>query len=58
MRHGGANPEREAMQYVSIQRAKSIARTLGYRAAAGYLRKRGVGLDTALYLLLGTRERH
>lgn len=36
----------------SILRAQRMARNLGYRAAAGYLRNRGVSLEAALWILL------
>lgn len=38
--------------------ARNIRATLGMRAAAGYLRKRGVNLDTAVLWLLGVRAYH
>lgn len=33
------------------QRAKSIAKTLGYRQAAGYLRNNAYSLEEALFIL-------
>lgn len=36
-----------------IKRARFIKRTLGYRAAAGYLRNQGVSFEAALFILLG-----
>lgn len=36
-----------------IEKAKFLARTLGVRAAAGYMRKRGWSLEAALFTLLG-----
>lgn len=38
-------------------RAKYIARTLGVRAAAGYLRNRRVDFAEAHFILLGTKPR-
>lgn len=37
----------------SILRAQRMAKNLGTRAAAGYLRNRGVSLEAALWILLG-----
>lgn len=39
------------------KRAVNIARTLGYRAAAGYLRHREVEFKDALLMLTGKTER-
>lgn len=33
--------------------AQRIARTLGHRAAAGFLRNRGVSCEAALFILFG-----
>jgi hypothetical protein len=35
-------------------RAKNISLTLGFRAAAGYLRNRNISLEEALRILVGT----
>lgn len=40
-------------QRTIVQRARAIARTLGVRPAAGYLRNRGFNLDSALLVLIG-----
>jgi hypothetical protein len=37
-------------------RAAHIARTLGTRSAAGYLRNQGVSLRLALYVLCGQKQ--
>ncbi len=39
------------MRSMTAQRARAIARTLGTRSAAGYLRNRCIPLDTALLIL-------
>lgn len=39
------------MRSTTAQRARAIARTLGTRAAAGYLRNRCIPLDSALLIL-------
>jgi hypothetical protein len=43
--------ERNRFDQVTI--AKRVARTLGYRVAAKYLRNQGWSLDAAIYILLG-----
>lgn len=40
-----------------LDRAKRIARTLGTRFAAGYMRNRGWSIESALYTLLGIAAR-
>lgn len=35
-----------------VERAEAIARSLGVRRAAGYLRNQGVSLEAALWILL------
>ena len=42
----------------NFSRAKHLVKTLGVRCAAGYLRNRGVSLEAALYVLLGTTPRN
>lgn len=42
---------------VIVKRAESIRKSLGYRAAAGYLRNRQVGFAEAHRMLLGTQPR-
>ena len=37
-----------------IRKARSIKRTLGVKAAAGYLRKRGISVEGALSILVYT----
>lgn len=39
------------MRSTTAQRARAIARTLGTRSAAGYLRNRRIPLDSALLIL-------
>ena len=39
------------MKSLTAQRARAIARTLGTRSAAGYLRNRRIPLDSALLIL-------
>lgn len=39
------------MRSTTAQRARAIARTLGTRSAAGYLRNRCIPLDSALLIL-------
>jgi hypothetical protein len=41
------------MSAFSCRRARHIAKTLGYRVAAKYLRNRGVSLEAARWVLLG-----
>jgi hypothetical protein len=41
------------MSAFSIRRARHIARTLGVRCAAKYLRNRGVSVEGARWVLLG-----
>jgi hypothetical protein len=41
------------MPSFSCRRARHIAKTLGYRVAAKYLRKRGVSIEAARWVLLG-----
>ena len=40
-----------------LDRAKRIARTLGIRPAAGFMRNRGWSIESALYVLLGAAYR-
>lgn len=40
-----------------LDRAKRIARTLGIRSAAGFMRNRGWSIESALYVLLGVAHR-
>lgn len=40
-----------------LDRAKRIARTLGIRPAAGFMRNRGWSIESALYTLLGIAAR-
>lgn len=40
-----------------LDRARRINRTLGARAAAGFMRKRGWSFESALFVLLGTFPR-
>jgi hypothetical protein len=40
-----------------LDRAKRIARTLGIRPAAGFMRNRGWSIESALYVLLGIASR-
>lgn len=52
------NPARHAMtKYDQLSRARMILRTLGTRAAAGYMRKHGFSLQAALWWLLGVGVR-
>lgn len=36
-----------------IKKAKNLKKTLGTRAAAGYLRNRGWSLEAALFIIVG-----
>jgi hypothetical protein len=47
----------QSVPAVQIARARLLARTLGMRCAAGYLRNQDFTLDQALGILLGTCER-
>lgn len=38
---------------VTVGKARYLARTLGFRVAAGYLRNRDIQIETALYWLTG-----
>ena len=42
----------------TLGRAKNIASTIGMRSAGGYLRRRGVPIEIALYWLIGTSAYH
>ena len=37
----------------SVKRAQAIKKSLGMKVAARYLKKRGVSLEMAVYILLG-----
>lgn len=41
------------MPIPTYHRTRTILRTLGPRRAAGYLRNRGISLETALYWITG-----
>jgi hypothetical protein len=43
--------------HTDIDRARRIARSLGLRTAAGFMRKRGWSIESALYVLLGASIR-
>jgi hypothetical protein len=42
---------------MELSRAKLIAKTLGVRNAAVYLRRRGWSIESALYILVGAAAR-
>lgn len=42
----------EVSMHVKVSVARHIARTLGIRRAAGYLRNNGVSVEAAVYILL------
>lgn len=49
------NPAKKAITYMDqLARAAMIKRTLGVRAAAGYMRRQGWSIEAALYWLVGT----
>jgi hypothetical protein len=41
------------MNNYSVKRAQAIKKSLGVKVAARYLKKRGVSLEMAVYILLG-----
>ena len=45
--------ERQKMNNYSVKRAQAIKKSLGMKVAARYLKKRGVSLEMAVYILLG-----
>ena len=48
----------EVIMTATLGRAKNIASTIGMRSAGGYLRRRGVPIEIALYWLIGTSAYH
>lgn len=50
--------ERAEMTQVCVTKARFLRRTLGVRAAAGYLRNRGFRLATSLFILTGSRREY
>jgi len=54
---GGKN-KTNSQNRTECEQARAIARTLGHYTAARYLALRGWTLDGALYVLLGTEQKH
>jgi hypothetical protein len=55
--HQTENTMRRKKPRTLVSKARALAATFGIRTAAGYLRNRGVNLDSALLILLGRVSR-